>query len=466
MVEEKNGSQRKRVSKEESNETDNNFTKHKPILSEPSKPKVENPQSSGGEVVEWKNGSQRKRVSKEESNETDNNFTKHKPILSEPSKPKVENISNIYRQLKGARKGTDQEKENTRRFIENMKQKKDCSSIPTNDLAIYAIHNIFKQMGIDVCLTDSKLEIDESLALHSRVWLSGLLDLKIYETNFETNNVFNAGSINSNKDLMNRFISEFKTFICSTALLPRNDAINVIEIKEGSVSVIFSVNAQLDLMNFNKSVYETKTPFNLKYLNTNCSSLLDSLLISKDIFDPGYNMDYTSSMYRGLIQKRGGEDYHFPFGWKRMALKMSSFGYTDLSWLTMNNSQNEWSMAYHGIRYDPENTLKKIIDDSSGKPTLKQGSGQAYAQSIDINKRGEGYGQVCGVGVYCTNKIETAEGYTTQVDLNGEKVKLVLQCRINPKKFRNSGNVDKGGYYYIINNSEDIRPYGILLNIS
>ena len=65
-----------------------------------------------------------------------------------------------------------------------MKQKKDCSSIPTNDLAIYAIHNIFKQMGIDVCLTDSKLEIDESLALHSRVWLSGLLDLKIYETNF------------------------------------------------------------------------------------------------------------------------------------------------------------------------------------------------------------------------------------------------------------------------------------------
>jgi hypothetical protein len=400
----------------------------------------------------------------EESN--DNNYMKHQPIQYESSTYKVENISHIYQQLKGTRNGTDQEKENTRRFIENMEQKKDCSSIPTNDLAIYAIHNVFEQMGIDVCLTDSKLEDDESLALHSRVWLSGLLDLKIYETKFETNGIFNARSINSNKDLRNRFISEFKTFICSATRLPRDDEINVIEIKEGSVSVIFSLNAQLDCMNLNQSVYKTKTPLDLKYLNTNSSGLLDSgLLISKDIFDQRYDMDYTSSRYRGLIEKRGGEDYHFPFGWKRMALKMSSFGFTDLSWLTMNNSPNEWSMAYHGIGSDPENTLKKIINDSSGK--LKQGPRQACAKSKDINERGEGCGKECGVGVYCTNKIETAERYTTQVDLNGEKVKIVLQCRINPKKFRNSGHIDNGGgHYYIINNSEDIRPYGILLKIS
>jgi hypothetical protein len=379
--------------------------------------------------------------------------------------PKVENIRHIYRQLKGARKGTDQEKENTRQFIENMKQKKDFSSISTNDLTIYAIHNVFKQMGIDVCLTDSKLESDESLALHSRVWLSGLLDLKIYETKFESNGVCDAKSINSNKDFRSRFISEFKNFLCGTTLLP-GEAINVIEIKEGSVAVIYSVNAQLDLLKLNQSVNNAKTPFNLKYLGTNRCGLLDSLLISKDIFDPGYDMDYTSSNFRGLIHKRGGEDYHFPFGWKRMALKMSSFGFTDLSWLTMNGGENEWSMAYHGIRYDPKETLKKIIDDSSGRPTLKPGVGQACGKLIDINKRGKGYGKECGVGIYCTNKIETAEGYTSQVDLNGKKVKLALQCRINPEKFRNSGHIDNGGYFYVINDSNDIRPYGILLNIS
>ena len=333
-------------------------------------------------------------------------------------------------------------------------------------MAIYAIHNVFKQMGIDVCLTDSKLENDESLALHSRVWLSGLLDLKIYETKFEPNGVCDAKSINSNKDMRSRFISEFKNFMCSTTLL-LGDAFNVIEIKEGSVAVIYSVNAHLDLLQLNQSVYKSKTPFNLKYLGTDSCGLLDSLLISKDIFDPRYDMDYTSCNYRGLIEKRGGEDYHFPFGWKRMALKMSSFGFTDLGWLTMNGGENEWSMAYHGIRYDPKETIKKIIDDSSGKPTLKPGAGQVYANSIDINKRGKGYGKECGVGIYCTNKIETAEGYTSEVDLNGKKVKLALQCRINPEKFRNSGYIDNnGGYYYVINDSNDIRPYGILLNIS
>ena len=390
---------------------------------------------------------------------------KRKPIFSESSEPKDENISHIYRQLKGARKGTDQEKENTRQFIENMKQKKDFSSIPTNDLAIYAIHNVFKQMGIDVCLTDSKLENDESLALHSRVWLSGLLDLKIYETKFESNGACDAKSINSNKELRSRFVNKFKNFISSITLLPE-DAISVIEIKEGSVAVAFSANSQLDLLHLNQSVYKTKTPFDLKYLDTNSCWLLDNLLISKDIFDPRYDMDYTSSNYRDRIEKRGGEDYHFPFGWKRLALKMSSFGFTDLSWLTMNGGENEWSMAYHGIRYDPGNTLKKIIYDSSGKPTLKPGGRQACANWKDINKRGKGYGNECGVGIYCTNKIETAEGYTSQVDLNGKKVKLALQCRINPVKFRNSGHIDNGGYYYVIKDSNDIRPYGILLKIS
>jgi hypothetical protein len=70
---------------------------------------------------------------KESKNEIPMPVAKRKPILSESSEPKDENIRHIYRQLKGARKGTDREKENTRQFIENMKQKKDFSSIPTND---------------------------------------------------------------------------------------------------------------------------------------------------------------------------------------------------------------------------------------------------------------------------------------------------------------------------------------------
>lgn len=52
------------------------------------------------------------------------------------------------------------------------------------------------------------------------------------------------------------------------------------------------------------------------------------------------------------------------------------------------------------------------------------------------------------------------------MNLNGKVIKIALQGKINPKKFRNTGIKDSGGgLYYIINNSEDIRPYGILLKI-
>ena len=98
--------------------------------------------------------------------------------------------------------------------------------------------------------------------------------------------------------------------------------------------------------------------------------------------------------------------------------------------------------------------------------TLIKGQMQACASMSDVNPRSDGYGKPCGVGIYCTDKIETAEKYTSQVNLNGKNIKIALQCRINPKKFRNTDSKDGGGgLYYIINNSEDIRPYGILFKI-
>ena len=85
---------------------------------------------------------------------------------------------------------------------------------------------------------------------------------------------------------------------------------------------------------------------------------------------------------------------------------------------------------------------------------------QACQGHINSNKRSVTYGQPCGIGVYCTPKIEIAEGYTSIVPFDGKNYQIALQCRINPKKFRNAG-----GDYYVVN-SEDIRPYGILLKSS
>jgi hypothetical protein len=175
-------------------------------------------------------------------------------------------------------------------------------------------------------------------------------------------------------------------------------------------------------------------------------------------FDHRYDMDYTSTHYKDYKEKRGQKDYYFPFGWKRFGLNLKDYFHyyqgDNLNWLTMTNHDDEWSVAYHGTKQE---FVEPIIMDKSGHPYLKTGYRQAFELEQNQNPRSETYQQKCGIGVYCTPKIEIAEGYTTPVLFDGKKNKIAFQCRINPRKFR-----DAGSNYYITN-SEDIRPYGILL---
>jgi hypothetical protein len=183
-----------------------------------------------------------------------------------------------------------------------------------------------------------------------------------------------------------------------------------------------------------------------------------SILISEDMLDRRYDMDYTSNRYKGYKEKRGKEDYYFPFGWKRIGLNLKDYFHyyqgDDLNWLTMDNHDDEWSVAYHGTKLK---FVVSIIMDSSGHPNLRPGRRQAYAEYKNQNPRSDTFQQKCENGVYCTPKIEIAEGYTTPVPYDGKKYKIAFQCRINPRKFRNAGDDN------YITNSEDIRPYGILL---
>jgi hypothetical protein len=171
-------------------------------------------------------------------------------------------------------------------------------------------------------------------------------------------------------------------------------------------------------------------------------------------------MDYSSIGYKNYKAKRGKEDYYFPFGWERIGLNLKDYFHyyqgDNLNWLTMTNHDDEWSVAFHGTK---QHSLSSIINDSSGHPSLKPGPVQVYASSPNQNPRSDTYQQLCGFGVYCTPKIDIAEGYTQPISFGGKKYKIALQCRINPKKFR------KGFDNYYITNSEDIRPYGILLKI-
>jgi hypothetical protein len=62
------------------------------------------------------------------------------------------------------------------------------------------------------------------------------------------------------------------------------------------------------------------------------------------------------------------------------------------------------------------------------------------------------------MGIFCNPKIEAAIANTLSFQFNAGNHRLAIQCRVKPEAVRYASQDD-----WIINNSSDIRPYGILL---
>ena len=99
--------------------------------------------------------------------------------------------------------------------------------------------------------------------------------------------------------------------------------------------------------------------------------------ISSDFFDSTGDRDYTS--WSDEKDKRGGLDYYFPKGWNRFGLNVKKKNYDGgrMDWLSMDNSPNEWAVAYHGTKFI---ALNPII-----KGNLRAGSAQAFEGYNNIN---------------------------------------------------------------------------------
>lgn len=161
-----------------------------------------------------------------------------------------------------------------------------------------------------------------------------------------------------------------------------------------------------------------------------------------DMFDFRSNRDYRNLVDSGKVMQRGGQPYKIPVGWKRFAVKVShKYDNGDNTWMQMKGTPGEWAVAYHGTKY---HCLPHILQGG-----LKAGPGQAYSGS-------------CGLGIYCSPDLATAEGYCAQVSVSdgtrSRSVKFILQCRVRPESIRRGSDT-----IWVINNTQDIRPYGVLV---
>jgi hypothetical protein len=179
-----------------------------------------------------------------------------------------------------------------------------------------------------------------------------------------------------------------------------------------------------------------------------------------DLFDFQYNRDYRD--WSGQEKEvRGGIGYSLPKGWKRFACRVKGKFGSDNSWLRLDGGPGEWAIAYHGTSYE---ALVPILDGG-----LKAGSAQAFKGNKDTRT-----GEVIGTGVYCSPSMLVAERYAGSrggsggTDIGDHSVFFVLQCRVNPAKIKRCHDEEKSAFtdhspYWVLNNPDDIRPYGILV---
>ena len=288
--------------------------------------------------------------------------------------------------------------------------------------------------------------------------INGLGQKKKYNLHFDINEKRNEELLN-NKEEQDKFIDKLRKKLSKDYNIPEDDII-ITNPQRGSVqlSIIFKSE------DFNLSKDELIAKFKdepelgtLKDIQKDI--LFTACKINEGLFDPrGNNTDGGW----GYNEKRGGEPYTPPEGWYGYGLKVWDKYDLDKEgkkndWLSYDNREGEWCIAYHGAGHEKESKEVANIIGKVSKSNLKQGEENDYANDDDIKHPG----QKVGNGVYCSPNPKVMEGYAGIIEKGNEQYKMGFMVRVNPKKIRiSAGNPE---FWVLDGNDDDIRPYRILV---
>jgi hypothetical protein len=190
--------------------------------------------------------------------------------------------------------------------------------------------------------------------------------------------------------------------------------------------------------------------------------ILGALEISPDILDPmGDRHDGW-----GINEKRGGEDYIPPVnGWYGIGLKVrDKYDNGDNSWLDYANVKGEFAIAYLGIN-NFLNEQSRIVGDLNNLSRDIQNFMNDRLYKDEDNIRSGLFNKLftskCGDGICLFQNPEYAENSAGNIEVLGERLKIILMCRVNPKKIRQPKRFPQ---CWILNPTPDeVRPYRILI---
>lgn len=239
--------------------------------------------------------------------------------------------------------------------------------------------------------------------------------------------------------------------------------------------------------------------------------IITGCVLSEDFLDSRYNKEL-GTWNRSNIN-RGNELYDPPHGWIGYGLNVSN-KYGDSGWIGKQNIEGEWIVVYHGISRSQTEVVKFVLEGKDGEEGYKDDSyirpGYAQACEIHIDKRHnkpdgnrkcnkcdrDFFCRRCGFhfsfnecpseitcncrptnnnkfkcsyclhGAYCTPYISVLNDYASLFEdarFPGQKYRIAFMCRADPKKIRESSESWSAGYYLCSGESNEIRPYRLLI---
>ena len=303
---------------------------------------------------------------------------------------------------------------------------------------------------------------------------------------------FNFGNDTNNKILnepleKEKFLKEWKTKLAKK-LSNKEDRLILTDVHRGSVAVHVVIidstkNEEIKILQESKKIKEI-TKIDKK-------PLIDSLIISSEILDKRGNKSEGWS----INQKRGGENYIPPIkGWFGIGLKvLDKYDNGKNDWIGNQNKKGEYAVGYIGINnlyndkeqiIDNINTLAQNTDAIKNKLYINEenlrkssvekifgglGIGISFPLFIFISPLATKilYSSLdlywrnlkCGDGVCVFQNPDYAENGAGFIDIPGYRIKIILMCRVNPKKIRQPKNFPE---CWILS-PNDIRPYRILI---
>jgi hypothetical protein len=301
-----------------------------------------------------------------------------------------------------------------------------------------------------------EIELLESEDEKSFLCLQFLSNLNQNKTKYDLH--FDFGYEKNEELLMNKkefdqFSNKLKSKLSKDYNIPKKTII-VTYPQRGSfrVQLIFENNEfdDLDLDEFKKKFENDFSELrNLKEIHK--SIIFEACKLSKNILDKRGNRTEW-----GKIEYRGNKPYYPPTGWIGYGLNVKD-KYENNDWLGMNNSKNEWCVAYHGIGSQAKSKEIFDITRNIAKGGLKKGPRQVHKNCNDIYHNNKKVGE----GIYCTPKIEVAENYAGISEVNGKKYKMAFMLRVKPNAIRGCNCQDAKDYWVV--NDYEMRPYRILI---